>query len=100
MAQRVKVPFLETSHETFQHPDGSGSYNTGCPTPTGNRLPALVRPKSDSLSPTESQSNSQLEDTLEVHQRILQGSGACGETECDLLTYWRRNVKKGWNSGS
>lgn len=92
MAQRVKVPYLETSQEKFQQKDGSGSYSTGCPTPTGSRLPAILQPKTDSSSPTETPSKSPLEDTLDVHQRILQGSGACGETDYDLLLFWNQRI--------
>jgi hypothetical protein len=60
-----KVPYLETSPVTYQQTGGNGSSNTGCPTPTGNRIAAILQPQKDSSSLTEVPLNTPWDDGLE-----------------------------------
>lgn len=91
-----KVPYLETSPEKYRLLDGSGSSNTGCPTPTGNHLSALVLPKADSSLPTETLSKRPLDDTLEQmmekEPENLRESGGNGEINSDLLRFWETRI--------
>lgn len=86
----TRKPFLETSQEKSQPEVGSGCCNTGCPTPTGNRIAAILKAPVASSSPTESQSNSPLDDTLE--QMLDKGSGESGVTNTDLLLFWNQRI--------
>lgn len=91
-----KVPYLETLPEKFPLKRGSGSYNTGCPTPTGSRIAAILQPKKDSSSLTETQSSAPLEDTLEeMRAKELENlleNGNNGVTNSDLLRFWETRI--------
>lgn len=62
-----KVPFLLTSPEKSQQEPGNGSSNTDSPTPTGKTIAAILQPKKDStsVSQTSVQFPFPKEDTLE-----------------------------------
>lgn len=54
MAQKVKL-FQGILQETSQQPDGNGSSNTACLTPTGSRSSDTLKPTADSSSQSENQ---------------------------------------------
>lgn len=60
-----KVPYLETSPAMFPQTVGNGSSSTGCPTPTGKPIAAILQPPKDSSLPTGNPSNTQWDDSLE-----------------------------------
>ena len=49
--KKRKECFLLTSPENVPQKDGNGSYNTDSPTPTGNRIPAILQKRTDLSSP-------------------------------------------------
>lgn len=114
MDKRLKLPSLETSRGKSQQQHGSGSCSMGCHTPTGNRTAAILQPKKDSSSPSESQSNSQsdvisdlmrmraqedgillceCQNRLKVHcQCELRRNGNSTVTDHELLQFWTTRI--------
>lgn len=92
-----RVPYLETSPEMFREWAGDGSSNTGCPSPTGSRTPAILQPKTGSSLPTETQSKRQwgeysdqeYEEGKACYLRITQGRGwAWEELPTNSQIFW------------
>jgi hypothetical protein len=54
---KKRIAFLETSPDKSQPSAGDGSSNTDSPTPTGRRIAAILKPKTDSSLPMESLSD-------------------------------------------
>lgn len=104
MAQKTKVPFLETSQEKFQQLRGSGSYRSACPTPTGKNTAAILQPPSGSSSPTEVQSSTPwavtwgdsiqatLDQMREKEPENCRESGEHGEIDLELLQFWNQRI--------
>jgi hypothetical protein len=112
-----KLSFLETSPEKFRQKVGSGSYSTGCPTPTGSPTPAILQPKTDSSSPSEAPSSSQsdvISDLMRMRAEEENVDGLCdckaklamycqcpwaaiengssGVTDIDMLRFWDSRI--------
>lgn len=73
MSVRTKTSYQETSPDEYLQEPSSGSSSTGCPTHTGNRLPAILKPTSDWFSPTELQWKPPLDDGFlkTLHPTVL-----------------------------
>ena len=91
MLPKRKLPYLETSPEKFQQMLGNGSCNTDSPTPTGNRIAAILLPKKDSLSLTGVPSKPPSDDTSESSkEQKPPENGSSTETSLDQLLFWNQ----------
>ena len=68
MAQKTKVPYLETSQEKSRRMRGNGSSNMGSPTSIGNRTAAILRKTKDLYLPSEKAPGFQLDVISEMIQ--------------------------------
>jgi len=95
LAQKV---YLLTSPEKFHQKDGDGSSNGGSPTPTGNLLLAILRPKEElsSQSPEALRFSRLVEKLLKIREMKKELNGDAGVTPMSIPMSLVQQITPPW----